>query len=183
MGPIQELANDLGVEERTLRRASAQGTLHARRTRPRRLLLAPGEHEYLRTHWHLLAELRKGLRTQREVRLAVIYGSVARGDEDDDSDLDLLISFSAGRFLANSDVAVRVADIVDRRIDLADLERVEAGAPLLLDRVLDEGRVLVDRDGQWGELRQRRQAIRARAKRAYRRQLAGASLAIEELTR
>jgi uncharacterized protein len=183
MGPIQELANDLGVEERTLRRATAQGALRARRTRPRRLLLAPGEREYLQTHWHLIAELRRALRTQREVRLAVIYGSVARGDEDDDSDLDLLVSLSAGRLLADSDIAVRMTDLANRRVDLADLGRVETGAPLLLDRVLDEGRVLVDRDGKWGELRQRRKAIRARARRAYRHQLAGASLAIEELTR
>lgn len=183
MGPIQELANELGAEERTLRRATAQGTLRARRTRPRRLQLAPGEREYLRTHWHLLAELRGILRTQREVRLAVLYGSVARGDEDDDSDFDLLVSFAPGRAPADSDVADRVAEIVNRRVDLADLWRVESGAPLLLDRVLDEGRVLVDRDGHWAELQQRRIAIRARARRAYRRQLAGASLAIEELTR
>jgi len=183
MGPIQELANDLGVEERTLRRATAQGTLRARRTRPRRLRLAPGEREYLRTHWHLIADLRAALRTQREVRLAVIYGSVARGDEDDDSDFDLLVAFSPGRSPGDSEVANRVANIVNRRVDLAELRRVESGAPLLLDRVLDEGRVLVDRDGHWAELQQRRVAIRARARRAYRRQLAGSSLAIDELTR
>jgi hypothetical protein len=38
------------------------------------------------------------------------------------------------------------------------LERIEAGAPLLLDRILDEGRVLVDRDGQWRRLKERRPA-------------------------
>lgn len=113
----------------------------------------------------------------------MIYGSLARGDEDDDSDFDLLISFASGRSPGDSDVADRVAEIVNRRVDLAELRRVESGAPLLLDRVLDEGRVLVDRDGYWAELQQRRVAIRARARRAYRRQLAGASLAIDELTR
>jgi predicted nucleotidyltransferase len=145
--------------------------------------LAPGEREYLRTHWHLIADLRAALRTQREVRLAVIYGSVARGDEDDDSDFDLLVSLAPGRSPGESEVADRVAEIVNRRVDLAELRRVESGAPLLLDRVLDEGRVLVDRDGHWAELQQRRVAIRARARRAYRRQLAGSSLAIDELTR
>jgi hypothetical protein len=69
-----------------------------------------------------------------------------------------------------------------RQVDIADLERVEKRAPLLLDRVLDEGRVLVDRDGQWRMLRERRPSIRARARRAHRRQMAGANRAIEELT-
>jgi hypothetical protein len=59
---------------------------------------------------------------------------------------------------------------------------VEADAPLLLDRILDEGRVLVDRDGQWGLLLERRSAIRVRALRDHRRQMAGAARAIEELT-
>ncbi len=183
MGPIQELADELNVEERTLRRASAQGTLRGRRARPRRLLLAPGERDYLRTHWHLLAELRKALRTQRDVRLAVIFGSLARGDEDAGSDLDLLVSLSSGCSLADSTVAARVSEVAARRVDLADLGRVEAGAPLLLDRILDEGRVLVDREAQWDGLLQRRAVIRARAHRAYRRQMADASRAIEDLTR
>lgn len=113
----------------------------------------------------------------------MIYGSVARGDEDDDSDFDLLVAFAPGRSPGNSDVADRVAAIVNRRVDLAELRRVEPGAPLLLDRVLDEGRVLVDRDGHWAELQQRRIAIQARARRAYRRQMDGASVAIDELTR
>jgi hypothetical protein len=34
-----------------------------------------------------------------------------------------------------------------RRVDIAHLGRIERAAPLLLDRVLDEGRVVVDRDG------------------------------------
>src|SRR5262245_14498650 len=92
MGTVQELANKLGVDERTLRRAVSQGALRAHRPGPRRLRLAPGEEEYLRSHWQLLANLRNALRTQRRVRLAVLYGSLARGDEDADSDLDLLVS-------------------------------------------------------------------------------------------
>ena len=43
-------------------------------------------------------------------------------------------------------------------------------------------RVLVDRDCRWGQLQGRRRAIRARARRAYRRQMAGASQPIAELT-
>ena len=87
MGVLQELAADLGLEERTLRRAVSQGTLRATRTGPRRLTLASGEREYLRVHWSLLSALRQALRTEHPVRLAVLYGSLARGDDDEGSEL------------------------------------------------------------------------------------------------
>lgn len=178
MGPIQELARDLGAEERTLRRAVSQGTLRARRLGPRRLRLEAGEREYLRVHWQLLADLRRALRVERGVRLAVLYGSLARGDEDAGSDLDLLVSSTGGI----AGLRLRLQDVTGRRLDVARLDRVEADAPLLLDRVLDEGRVLVDRDCQWPQMREHRRAIRARARRSHRRQMAVASRVIAEIT-
>ncbi len=183
MGPLQELARDLDVEERTLRRAAAQGTLRCARPRPRRLRLAAGEREYLRDHWRLLAELRQALRTERGIRLAVLYGSLARGDEDPESDLDLLIEAVDGKPSPSSRLTARLAPLVDREVDVADLARIESVAPLLLDRALAEGRVLVDRDGRWPQLRERRRAIHARAERAHRRQMSAATEAISELTR
>lgn len=180
VGRLQELALDLDAGERTLRRAASQGTLRARRLGSRRLRLDPGEDDYLRGHWELIAGLRAALRTERGIRLAVLYGSVARGDEDADSDLDLLISRAgdAGR----TKLYPRLQGVAGRRLDIAFLDGIEAAAPLLLDRVLDEGRVLVDRDLLWPQLRERRRAIRARARRAHHRQLAAASRAIAELT-
>jgi predicted nucleotidyltransferase len=183
MGPIQELALDLGAEERTLRRAASQGTLRAHRPGPRRLRLAAGEREYLREHWSLLAGLRQALRTERRIRLAVLYGSVARGDEDADSDLDLLISTVGHDRAVEADLVARLRPVTDRPLDLARLNRIEERAPLLLDRILDEGRVLVDRDEQWAGLRARRRAIRARARIALGKQMTAAARAIEELTR
>jgi predicted nucleotidyltransferase len=182
MGAIQELAVDLAVEERTLRLAVSQGTLRASRSGSRDLQLAPGEREYLRGHWPLLSELRGTLLPERSIRLAVLYGSLARGDEDADSDLDLLVSLADDRLLAGFELAVRLKRVSGRQVDIAHLTRVEAQAPLLLDRVLDEGRVLIDRDGQWEQLCERRSAIRARARRSYSRQMAGAAHAIRELT-
>lgn len=182
MGAIQELARDLGAEERTLRRAVSQGTLRAQRLGKRRLRLIPGETEYLRAHWELLGGLRRALRTERRVRLAVLYGSVARGDEDPGSDLDLLVSLTDDSSQAGHDLAARLRRAADRPLDIARLTRVEADAPLLLDRVLEEGRVLIDRDGQWPRLRARRRAIRARAQRTHRRQMADAARALGVLT-
>jgi len=179
MGTIQGLANELDVDERTLRRAVAQGTIHARRPGPRRLRLAPGESDYLRTHWRLLADLRRALRTERGVRLAVLYGSQARGDEDAGSDLDLLVALADDS--PRPSLQARLRQVTGRRVDVAHLVRVEANSPLLLERVIDEGRVLVDRGRLWPQLRERRDAIRARARRAHARQMSAASTAIAEL--
>jgi len=183
MGAIQELAADLAVEEATLRGAVAQDTLRASRDESRDLRLAPDEREYLRTHWPLLSELRGALLPEHGVRLTVLYGSLARGDEDVDSDLDLLVSLTGDRLSAGLELALRLERVSGRPVDIAHLTRVEAQAPLLLDRVLDEGRVLIDRDGQWTQLCERRSAIRARARRSHSRQMAGAARAIKELTR
>jgi predicted nucleotidyltransferase len=115
-------------------------------------------------------------------RQAELYGSLARGDADEGSDLDLLVSFADDRLSASYELAARLQRITARHVDVARLERVEAKAPLLLDRVLDEGRVLIDRDGQWDRLRERRPDIADRARRAHKRHMADAALAIKELT-
>lgn len=182
MGTIQELAADLGAQERTLRRAAAQGALRSRRVGPRRLRLADGEQEYLRTHWPLLSALRRALRTEHRVRLAVLYGSFARGDDDSGSDVDLLVSLADDRPHASTQLGSRLQRLIGRRVDIAVLERVQANAPLLLDRILDDGRVLVDRDEHWRDLLNHRPQIHARALSAHRSQMTAGSRAIEELT-
>jgi len=109
----------------------------------------------------------------------VLYGSVARGDEDTGSDLDLLVLLRGDRPPDAAELALRLGRVAGRRVDVAHLKRVEAKAPLLLERILDEGRVLVDRDGLWPQLRKRRRAIHARARRSYRRQMTGARKALD----
>lgn len=184
MGVIQELAQDLGADERRLRRAAAEGVIRGRRVRPRTLRLEPGERDYLHGHWDLIAALREELRSQRHVRLVVLYGSVARGDEDAGSDVDVLVSLdrSAGA-QALPRLAALFSEITDRPADVALLKRVEARAPLLLERALDEGRVILDRDQRWPALQARKRAIRARARRAYEREMREADAAIEELVK
>lgn len=183
MGTIQQLATELNADERTLRRAVAQGTVRCHRPGPRRIKLSPEEVGYLLDHWTLLSGLRRALRTERDVRLAVLYGSMARGDSDAGSDLDLLVSRSDDNdSWATGQLSGRLAGIVDREVDIARLDRVEASTPLLLARVLDEGRVIVDRDDLWPSLQGRRRAIRARAQRSYRRQMEEVARAIAELT-
>jgi predicted nucleotidyltransferase len=176
------LAAELGAEERTLRRAVSQGTIQCRRPGPRRTKVSPSEVDYLWGHWELLLDLRKALRTEHKVRLAVLYGSVARGHEDPGSDLDFLVALTDDEPALATGLSARLGQVGGRDADIARLDRIEKSAPLLLDRVLEEGRVLVDRDRIWEELNCRRRAIRARAKRSYRRQMNEAAQAIEELT-
>lgn len=182
MATIQELAADLAAEAGTLRQAASRGTFRISRNKSRDVQLAPSEREYLCAHWPLLSELREALLPEHGVRLAVLYGSLARGDEDAGSDLDLLVSLTDDSPSAGFELAGRLKRVSGRRVDIAHLARVDAQAPLLLERILDEGRVLIDRDGQWGQICERRSAIRVRAWRDHGRQMAGAALAIKELT-
>jgi predicted nucleotidyltransferase len=182
MGAIQELASELDVEERTLRRAAALGTLRTRRLGPRRLQVSDAERAYLRSHWPLLSKLRQALRVRPQVRLAVLYGSAARGDDTPGSDLDLLVSFADDQPDAAMALASWLESRTDRRVDVSRLERISADSPLLLLQSLDEGRVLADRDQQWPLLRQRRRAIQARADRSYRRELRETAEAMRSLT-
>lgn len=73
----------------------------------------------------------------RDVR---VFGSIARGDADPDSDLDLLVDFEPGRSLLDQ-VALRLdlEELLDRRVDVV----TEAGlSRLLRRRIMGEARPL-----------------------------------------
>jgi len=129
----------------------------------------------------LVADLRRALRTEPNVRLAVLYGSLARGDEDAGSDLDLLVSLAEDRPLAAVKLAVLLERTLGRDVDVARLNRVKDTAPLLLLQALDEGRVVLDRDHQWEQLRAQRPDIARRARRSHAARLRRARASIDEL--
>lgn len=158
MTALDLLAEDIGVSGRTLRRAAARGLIRAERPSERKLALAADEAVYIRRQWRLLGALLEELRKQPNVRLAVLFGSLARGGQGPDSDLDLLVRL-------RRDTAERRAELVDaleaaggRRVQLVSLAQAEE-APLLLADVVREGRVLVDRDRDWPRLQRRRGKI------------------------
>jgi hypothetical protein len=91
---LRSLARLLDVPERTLRRAAAEGMVHGQRVSKRRYETSLREETYLREHWTLLRALRAALRTEPNVRLAVLFGSIATGRESEQSDLDLLVVLS-----------------------------------------------------------------------------------------
>ncbi len=97
-------------------------------------------------HWHLLSGLVAALRTEANVRLAVLFGSVARGEGSAISDVDLLVVLRRDDHRAQASHQHRLEHAVDRRVQLVSLEQA-SDAPMLLADVLRDGRVLVDRDG------------------------------------
>jgi len=90
--------------------------VRAHRPGPRQIELAAGEDEYLREHWGLIAAVTDALRTERNVRLAVLFGSLARGDADENSDVDLLVWFAEERPLCKAQLAARLARTLRRDV-------------------------------------------------------------------
>lgn len=178
---LSELARELEVDARTLRRAVVDGTIRCERVSARRQRIEEDERRYAIGHWPLLAALRRALRTEPNVRLAVLYGSIARGDDTADSDLDVLVSLGEDRPDAAVKLAVRLERAVGREVDVARLNRIQETAPLLLLRAIDEGRVLLDRDGEWIELKARRSEIARRARHAHEARRRRARTSVREL--
>ena len=149
---LQGLAAELQTTDRTLRRAVAQGLLRAERPSPRKLDISLAERVYLRRSWALLSSLREAMRTEPNVSFAALFGSRARGVEDDASDVDLLVALREGadRWV----LADRLSERVGVDVQIVDLDDALA-APLLLAEALREGRVLVDRDAVWPSLTRR----------------------------
>jgi predicted nucleotidyltransferase len=181
MVALTEAAHKLGADERTFRRAVADGTVRCRERSPRRRALDDDELAYLARHWELLATLRRALRTEPNVRLAVLYGSTARGDDDDASDADVLVSFGNPHPSARVSLAVHLERALGRDVDVARLDLVDERAPLLLLQVVDDGRVIVDRDGEWAGIQARRREIERRAWRDHAERCRRAREAVREL--
>jgi len=179
MSAAGQLAAELNAPERTVRRAIALGAIRSRRLSARRLRLGDGESDYLRKHWELLSELRGAFRTEGRVRVAILFGSMARGDDDSASDVDLLVSCREEAPLDRLRLAIRLERKLARKVDVASLPRAERVDPFFLLQTLDEGRVIVDRDGLWPELLARRPSVYRRAMRSHDRQVKSAAAALD----
>jgi predicted nucleotidyltransferase len=157
-------AQSLGCSERTLRRYVNDGLLRGRRVARRQLELPSVEETYLASHWELLHTLRAVLRTERGVRLAVLFGSTAAGEDDHSSDIDLLVVHRTPTPRAMAGLKIRLRAVLARPVDVVGMEQAET-MPTLLADILREGRVLLDRDGLWDGLLERRTDIFAAAAR------------------
>ena len=174
---LEESAKRVECSERTLRRYVNSGLLRGRRVAGGQLELSRHEEDYLRSHWALLTKLMGTLRTERDVRLAVLFGSTATGENTPVSDVDLLVVRRARDWRGHVALRMRLRRALGMPVDLVELARAEEQPALLAD-VLRDGRVLIDRDGLWGALQARHEEILAAAEREDELILARARAAV-----
>jgi predicted nucleotidyltransferase len=175
---LTQIAKAVGTGERTLRRAIADGTIHAVSGNGRTLVVTAEEAEYVRLHWHELGTLRRLLRTEPNVALAVVFGSFARGEEEPDSDLDLVVALRRPDPLGLERLRRRLQPHLRRPLQLVAFADV-ARSPSLMYELLRDGRVLVDRDDRWAGLQADRILVARAAHAEGRRIEAEARQAIE----
>lgn len=150
---LARLASELDCSERTLRRCLNDGMFQALRLGPRSVELLVAEQDYARGHWPLLSQLRTGLRTERSVRLAVLFGSMATGENRAESDVDLFVVLRDRDAVAPLHLARRLRERVGGRpVQIVTVDQARMQPSLFAD-VLIEGRVLIDRDSIWKELK------------------------------
>ncbi len=160
---LKRLADDVGVSERTLRRAVGGGLIRAQRPSSRRLLLSDQEAEWVRRHWPLVAQLRSALRTEPNLELAVLFGSAARGDDvAETSDVDLLVELRRSHPGALEALRVRLSGQLADRVQIVPLDAARRN-PRLLAEILRDGRPLVDRERSWPRMQAQASQTRARA--------------------
>ena len=176
MKDLAVLAEELNVSERTLRRAVNQGVLRADRRSPRRLEMPIGEKLYARHAWPLLASIREALRTEGNVRFALLFGSAARGEDTSRGDIDLLVRMQDDSLERVADLSTKLEEITGRQVDIVAIGSAELTPGLLAEAIAD-GRVLADRDGFWPKLSGQERALRRKAladdKRRRKAALAG----------
>jgi uncharacterized protein len=156
MTVIDDLAADVGVSVPTIRRAVEIGLIRGTRPSPRKLVVPLAERAYVRRNWPLLSELRRHLRTEKSVRVAVLYGSTARGSAGEDSDVDLAVLLVGDGPSARLALQARLAEKLGRRVQVTDMRDARASMPLW-SGIREDGRVLANRDDvDWRRIRARR---------------------------
>jgi predicted nucleotidyltransferase len=180
MSGLVLLAEQVGVSERTLRRAINEGTLRAKRPTPRKLEVDLAEREYVRRQWSLLSTLRETFRTEPNVRFALLFGSMAAGTDTPESDIDVLVDLRDASFERLVDLGTKLKEILGRHIDLVELHEAQSD-PAFLAHVVAEGRVLVDREDMWTRLQGGEASLRRRATREERSRARAALAGIHRL--
>jgi predicted nucleotidyltransferase len=134
----------------------------------------------VRRSWHLIAALRGALRTEQNVRFAVLFGSTSRGTDTPTSDVDVMVELRDPGLEQVVHLGERLAASIGRPVEVVRLGDAEHDPSFLAD-VVAEGRVLVDRDSVWPGLRLRESALRRRGRRHRARRTEAALAGIDQL--
>jgi len=138
------------------------------------------ERGYVRSRWSLLASLRAALRTEHNVRFALLFGSVARGTDTPESDIDVLVDLRDASFERIVDLGTKLTGLVGRRVDVVELHDAESD-PAFLAQVVADGRVLADREELWPRLHGLETSLRRRGNRHEARRIGTALAGIDQL--
>lgn len=97
------------------------------------------------------AALRRVLARFPQLTLALVYGSVARGTPQPDSDLDIAVASERGALTEEERMGIigALAQETGRPVDLVDLQAV---SPLLLSEILRHGHRIRGDDTAYGRL-------------------------------
>ena len=109
----------------------------------------------------MISLLRSALRTEHNVRFALLFGSSALGTDTSQSDVDVLVAMRHPGFQRLVDLKTKLTHLVGRNVDLVLLDEAKH-EPSFLAHALAEGRVLVDRDERWHAIRAREGRLRQR---------------------
>jgi len=147
----------------------------------RQFELTADERAYLRENWEIISAVTEALRTERNVRLAVLFGSVARGHAGESSDVDLLVSLAQERPMYLSHLAARLTRALRRDVEVLSLKHVRAHDPALFVAILRDGRPVVDRDDSWPALVAERPVVERAAAKARAERHRRAAHAVAQL--
>lgn len=164
MSHLADIASTLSTTDRTLRRAARDGLIRVERDSARKQRIPYEEQRYLRSHWALLRALRAALRTEPSVLTAVLFGSAARGDDDENSDVDICVELREIDTASLPELEERLRRATGRRVDLFPLADAREH-PMLWTEILLHGRPLVDRSAAWPGLRAEAAKLAAEADR------------------
>ena len=146
-------------------------------------------------------QIRQAVESIPGISVLVVFGSRARGTHRPDSDLDVAVlpdgSHQGSRWHLQADVAVSLADLSSSPEGRVDVVFLDAAPVALRQRIMEHGRVLINRDPEaWKALRVRtmreygdfewawRTYVQAQKRRLERREPSGRSpKALESLRR
>jgi len=180
MTELDMLAREVGVNERTLRRAVNAGTVRAARPTSRTLQLPLSERQYVRRSWSLISALRTALRTEHNVRFALLFGSAATGADTPTSDVDVLVDLRDPSLERVVDLSTKLTASLGRSVDVVRLQEAVTEPSFLADLVAG-GRVLVDREKLWQQLRRRESGLRDQGAKHDSRRAKAALAGIDRL--
>lgn len=144
----RDLASDTGVSPAQIADWIRNGTVRAE-NRASGLEVSDPERDWTMSHGELLRGLTEQLRFEPSVELVVLFGSSARGDDREDSDVDLIVD---GSFRSDTRHRLRTLgrlyEVLPRTVQTLTLDELES-VPELAKSARRDGRVLVDRRGVW----------------------------------